>query len=123
MSKLLLCIDDDEEDLDILDEALHEISDSFTCVRAFSGREALILLQSTIPDYIFLDINMPKMNGFEVLRLIRRQPKLDKVPVIILSTAIANENELKKEGANQCMIKPPTFPALCNALRTYFKTT
>ena len=122
MSKLVLCIDDDNEDLDIFEEALSEINLSFTCIKAHDGKEGLTFLKSTIPDYIFLDINMPRMNGIEVLRLIRKQSRLDKVPVIMFSTTIPNEKELKKEGATKCIAKSSTFTDLCKVLQTFFSS-
>jgi len=66
-------------------------------------------------------MNMPKMSSREVLRLICQQPRLKEVPVIILSTAISNEGELKMEGATECITKTSTFSGLCCVLRKLFK--
>lgn len=57
----------------------------FTVLTAADGEEALKLAQSSAPDLILLDIMMPKMNGFDVLRALKREPATSSIPVIVLS--------------------------------------
>jgi CheY-like chemotaxis protein len=57
----------------------------FTVLTAADGEEALKLAQSGAPDLILLDIMMPKMNGFDVLRALKREPATSPIPVIVLS--------------------------------------
>jgi CheY-like chemotaxis protein len=65
MDRCILLIDDDPDELDIFSEALAEIEKSIVCIQARSARASMNLLKSLLPDYIFLDINMPEINGLK----------------------------------------------------------
>jgi CheY-like chemotaxis protein len=84
----ILNVDDDEEDIEIFCDAVREIDSSIICLIAKSADEALQILNSDIelPEYIFLDINMPKVDGNACLREIKKDPRLNKIPVIMYST-------------------------------------
>jgi CheY-like chemotaxis protein len=84
----ILNVDDDLEDIEIFCEAVREIDPSILCIVAKSADEALQILHSDIelPQYIFLDINMPKVDGNACLRQIKKDPRLNKIPVIMYST-------------------------------------
>ena len=84
----ILNVDDDEEDIEIFCDAVREIDPSIICLVAKSADEALQILNSDIelPEYIFLDINMPKVDGNACLREIKNDRRLDKIPVIMYST-------------------------------------
>ena len=71
-------------------------------------------------DVIFSDIEMPNMNGYELLRLVKRHPLNGSTPVIMLSTLNKPEDmeKAKKLGANFYMVKPFTGDGVKNALRT-----
>ena len=71
MDRCILLIDDPDE-LDIFSEALAEIEKSIVCIQARSARASMNLLKSLLPDYIFLDVNMPEINGLKCLEEIRR---------------------------------------------------
>ncbi len=82
MKKILIV--DDEKDITELVKKLLK-SEGFDVVTANSGKEALALLESTTPDLIFLDLFMPEMSGWDVLREIRKREELKEVPVIMLT--------------------------------------
>jgi CheY-like chemotaxis protein len=84
---VLLCVDDDLDDVELFQDAVRVIDDSYTCHVATNGREALRMLNTLTPDYIFLDINMPIMDGKETLRHIRTNKRFHAVPICILSTS------------------------------------
>ncbi|MEO5893312.1 MAG: response regulator [Ferruginibacter sp.] len=88
---LFLLIDDDPDDLMLLKDAIHSIDDTIQFAEAMDGRSALTYLRNKEPDalpsLIVLDINMPVMNGRELLAIIKNDDKLKKLPVIILSTS------------------------------------
>jgi CheY-like chemotaxis protein len=116
---LLLVIDDDAEDAELFQEAISFIDDSAICVAALSGKDGLNVLRFTIPDIVFLDINMPIMDGKETLARIRSNEAMNSVPVYIFSTS-ANGREfdfLKDAGAAGCISKPNSFQELCEVLR------
>lgn len=105
MNKRILLIEDDEFIVKPLKIALKK--EGFSLSIAGNGESALEKLQSEQPDLILLDIILPKINGFEVLKKIRSDPKIKDTPVIILSN-LAREGEVKTgldEGANDYIIK------------------
>ncbi|MBK6263909.1 response regulator [Marivirga sp. S37H4] len=85
----LLLIDDDKEDQEIFLEALVKVSTVASCITMQDAAVALQKLSANdiFPDLIFLDLNMPGMNGEQFLLEIKRCEKLRKVPVIILSSS------------------------------------
>lgn len=116
---LLLCIDDDPEDVELFQEAIKIIDDSTTCVIAMNGLEGIDILNRTIPDYIFLDINMPVMDGKETLKRIRKDKRLESVPVVILSTSNDKKEvqACRDLGADHWFTKPGSFNQLVEELR------
>lgn len=84
----ILNVDDDLEDIEIFCDAVREIDPSIICLVAKSAEEAMKILCSDIelPQIIFLDINMPKIDGNACLRQIKQNRRLDKIPVIMYST-------------------------------------
>lgn len=116
--------DDDAEDCELFTEALHHIDTDIKTIIARDGREALAYLQNTreLPDYIFLDINMPIVNGKKVLIDIKKDFRLKNIPVIMYSTT-SDTNEIQeyyKLGAHDFLIKPNNFHTLCDSLESIF---
>ncbi len=84
------------------------VRNGYTVSEASDGEEALQKLKESTPDLVILDIMMPKMNGFEVLKVMKQDENLSKVPVIML-TAKGGENDLQeglKLGADIFLTKP-----------------
>lgn len=111
---VILCVDDDVDDLGLFGEAVREVDPAIVCVQVTSGEEALGFLQGEVfPDYIFMDINMPGMGGIACLAQIRANPRLRKLPVIILSTSIS-ENDIRQSRAlgAEFISKPNSFDSL-----------
>jgi CheY-like chemotaxis protein len=122
MSKthLILVVDDDHEDIELFKEALHDIDPYITCVTAFNGNDALELLNrmEVYPDYIFLDLNMPCLNGKQCLGKIKTMKHLEHIPVIIYSTSKAESDieEVKELGATYFLTKPTKFEDIKDAI-------
>lgn len=115
-------IDDDEDDRDFFCTAVHTIDSTIECLFAKDGEQALnkLLAQpSLIPDYIFIDMNMPMMDGKQCLTEIRRIDRLDDVPVYIYSTSGTTKliHEVLEIGAKEFLIKPSSMTALEQMLR------
>lgn len=89
-----------------------------TVVIAYGPRMAIQQLNQVIPDVIFMDLNMPGLNGLEVLRFLRRDPTTATVPVVIVSASDGPEtiSAALKAGANDYIVKPPTIEAIEQAL-------
>ena len=121
---VVLCIDDDPDDTDFFGEALKLANPNAQCLTANDGLTALKLLRSGPgPDIIFLDINMPRMSGRELLVQIKKNYKWSQIPIIIYSTAIVprDEADYKKLGAHDVVKKHVKFDDLCNALKVILK--
>lgn len=121
---VILNVDDDREDREFFCKALQEIDPSITCLMAESGTEALSILQKQppLPDYIFLDINMPMMDGKECLKELKSIPQLKHIPVIMYSTSTDTKEikECYKLGAEDFLIKPNNYEKLVNDLTSIF---
>lgn len=110
---LILYAEDDSEDFEVFCEALKIIDPKMVCMRARDGAEALSILKETIvlPDYIFLDINMPVMDGKTCLKELKQNDQFGKIPVIMYTTSNRNHEiqEFRELGAKDYLIKPSTF--------------
>jgi CheY-like chemotaxis protein len=117
----ILYIDDDSEDREIFREAISEISSSYVCNVATDGNQGLQILQDFVvmPDFIFVDVNMPVMNGRQFLEKVKGTPTLRSIPVIMYSTtSFAQERiEYFKLGAKDVLVKPNSFSEICELLR------
>lgn len=90
MKKIFLLADDDVDDKELFQDALNEIDPSIKCYFANDGKEALdILVDDTKdrPRIIFLDINMPGMDGWECLSILKSTAEYKDIPVIMYSTS------------------------------------
>jgi CheY-like chemotaxis protein len=125
-TRTCLLVDDDEDDKEIFCLALQHADPSIECIMASDGPEALAILKdrSFVPDFIFLDLNMPVMNGKECLKEIRKQHHLNHIPVIIFSTSSAekDKDETKALGASAFITKPPLISDLAKKLSGIFSS-
>jgi CheY-like chemotaxis protein len=121
---IILIVDDDAEDIELFAEAVLKIDESIHCVEAYNGLEALKVLKrnALLPNYIFLDINMPLMNGRKCLEEIKKDPNYREIPVIIYSTTTDRKQieECRQLGAD-FLTKPNSFDELTSALTTILK--
>lgn len=83
MAYKLLIVDDDKDVIETIKERL--LREGYEVTVAFDGEEALLKVKETNPDVILLDLMLPKLNGFEVLREIKQNYKDKWIPVIIIS--------------------------------------
>lgn len=100
----VLIIDDDPDDRELLVEAIQEFDSRIICDEAGGSIEAIKLLsaaQLVMPDYIFLDLNMPLMNGKECLTELMKIPHIESTKVIIYTTSQREDDakELLSMGA------------------------
>jgi CheY-like chemotaxis protein len=108
--------DDDPDDREIFLEVIGEVVPHVNTTIARNGKELMALLNEhqVTPDIIFLDLNMPLMNGQECLVEIRNNEKLKEIPVIIYSTSWSHEHieDTFKKGANFYFPKPDSLKDL-----------
>lgn len=123
---IIFLVDDDTDDQEIFCNVLENISTTIECFTAVNGHEALqkLISGAVKPDLIFLDLNMPLMNGKEFLRAIKKMEGLKQIPVIILSTSSDSEtiHETKMLGAKDFVTKPDKFSMWEKILRDLLST-
>jgi len=110
----ILLADDDTDDCIFFKEALGELLISTDLTAVHDGEQLMQLVKNGIgelPHVLFLDLNMPRKNGFECLSEIKLSEKLNKLPVIIFSTSFEQDvvNKLYKSGAQYFIRKPSEF--------------
>ena len=112
-----LIIDDNRQTADALQQMLDVLD--VEARAAYGSGPAMELLRSLTPGLILLDINMPGVDGLEVLAYLRREPRLAPVPVIVITSDDQPEtrNRVMKGGATAMLIKPATLDALEGALK------
>jgi CheY-like chemotaxis protein len=107
----MLIVDDDEDDKRLFIESAREVNAHIDFVTASDGQEALRLLsdeKNTLPDYIFLDLRMPRISGKQCLEAIKKDKRLHNIPVSIYTTSTDAKDsaELKNIGAVHFISKP-----------------
>jgi CheY-like chemotaxis protein len=107
----ILIVDDDEDDQKLFIESAKEVDEDIRCVTANDGQEAIIFLKdehNTLPDYIFLDLRMPRINGKQCLEEIKKDKRLRHIPIFIYTTSknVQDSIDLKKMGAVHFITKP-----------------
>jgi CheY-like chemotaxis protein len=128
----ILMVEDDPGDVFLIREALKSSNLDFTVHHADNGERALDFLHrrppfqsSERPDLILLDLNLPRVNGIEVLRDVKSVPELSNIPVIVLTTSKseADANLCRQLGANDFISKAPSFEeflAVGRAIETFW---
>lgn len=111
----ILLIDDRRQDAELVVVALRRHLPAVTVLLARDGMEAIRILEdlpvSAVPRLILLDLKMPKVDGFEVLRRVKRDAKTRSIPVVVLtSSALERDVQLAYSlGANSYVVKPMEF--------------
>ena len=112
MSKKILVVDDNVDSIMILRSILE--SQGYAVRTAQSGTDALSLLSHEVPDLVLLDVMMPQMSGMEVLERIKTTHAWSKVPVIMVTAKIQDEDVMSgyQHGADYYITKPCTAKQL-----------
>lgn len=118
----ILLTDDDEDDREIFTDIIHKVNGPIKLDSAKSGLDLLNKLSHNLkelPDLLFLDLNMPGMDGRECLNRLKSCETLNKLPVIMFSTSAAIEdiNFAYEKGADLYLIKPNKFSSYFTLLK------
>ena len=124
--KKILLVDDDTDDQLFFVDAIKELEPAIDCAVANNGLEALDHLEKVPPppSLIFLDLNMPFMNGFECLAQLKKINQYKEIPFIIFTTSnhpVDMERTISM-GAKVFLTKPPDFNVLKNKLHNILQT-
>ena len=117
MNQKRILIADDEEDVVVALKFTLE-KEGYECLTAYDGKEALDKAKKDNPDLIVLDIMMPKLNGYEVSRLLKFDAKFKQIPIIMLTARTqAKDKEIGQEtGADVYITKPFEMDALVSTV-------
>jgi CheY-like chemotaxis protein len=109
----ILLVEDDDLDTISVQRSLKKLESEYELLTAFNGIKALELLRelTVLPDVILLDLNMPKMNGIEFLRILRADAILQHIRVFIMTTSseIADRSIVEELGVSGYIIKPLNY--------------
>ena len=118
MQKTILLVDDDEEEFFIIKLALEMAAFDCACVWANGLDQATQMVKEMQPDFVFIDINMPRYDGISCLKRLKQLEQLRQAVFVIYSTYIS-ETDYKKAlhlGASCCLHKPENINTLLNHL-------
>jgi len=112
--KPILLVEDDSVDAMTVKRAMRDLQVNHSVIHSVNGEEAMKYLTSPDtekPFVILLDLNMPKMNGIEFLKVIKAHPELKTIPVIVLTTSKERRDVLDsfELGASGYMVKPVDY--------------
>ena len=116
MPMKILVVDDNLDSRELIH--LHLTTEGYTVVTATNGQEGLYLAGVERPDLIITDINMPEVDGLELIRQLRIQPDFQTLPILVL-TAFGREqiDQSIRVGANRAVNKPAHFDSLIDDVR------
>ena len=122
-SKPILLVEDDRVDVMMVKRALKDLNVTNLLVHTPNGKEAFEYLTgegNERPCIILLDLNMPRMNGIELLKVIKADGELKKIPVVVLTTSRDTEDKFEtfELGAAGYIVKPADYKKFVEAMRT-----
>ncbi|BCD67666.1 PleD family two-component system response regulator [Nitratiruptor sp. YY09-18] len=116
----VLYVDDDLINRKLLEHMLAKNPAIYETLAANDGQEALeVLNKNRDIDFVLLDIIMPKLNGIEVLKHMRKDPRFSQIPVIVLSTDDTQKRAALEAGANDFINKPIKKDDLMDKIKKY----
>lgn len=123
MAARVLVVDDDPQVVRIVQRSLER--EGFEVVTAYNGAECLLVLDSQRPDLLLLDIGMPVLDGFQVLRLLKEKPDTKGLPIIMLTARSGGEDVARglMGGADFYLTKPFGNDELVAAVRRVLETS
>jgi len=118
----ILVVEDEEEIIDLLYAILDDLADC-KVLFARDGEEALRIIQGDNPDIVLLDIQIPKLNGYELCKLIKTDPTKAHVKIVMLSgmTQICDKSKAQEVGADYYITKPFTSETLIEKIKELLK--
>jgi CheY-like chemotaxis protein len=120
--KSIVLVDDDRDDHEIFRSACMQVDHRTNVLGFENGDQAIrnLSVMQALPYVIFLDLNMPRQNGVDVLEKLKDSAQLKSVPVVIYSTSFDSQvrEKCSSLGAIEIMEKPSCFDALCRRLQT-----
>jgi CheY-like chemotaxis protein len=127
IARTVVLVDDDLDDHEVFKSACSVVDPAIEVTGFESGEQALrgLAKSRSLPDMIFLDLNMPRLNGIEVLEAVKAIESLKTVPIVVYTTSFDSRVRERCEqiGAMDVMEKPNSFDALCEKLEALLKVS
>lgn len=117
---LVFNVDDDSDDRLLFRDAVNTVDPNISCVQVDSGIDALQFLDKseTVPDFLFIDMNMPKMTGLECVQKIRSSPRFLSIRIVMHSTTFAPDDQIHcSQMRIKYLAKQSKFSDLVSALK------
>jgi CheY-like chemotaxis protein len=116
--KKVILADDDADDRELFSEAFSLVAPEVHVSVVKDGEELLSSMEFDAPDIVFLDLNMPKKNGYECIVAIRENEKFSRIPIVIFTTSLHTKDvdDTFRQGANYFFRKPNNFEDIKNVL-------
>ncbi len=121
MKPKVLVVDDDPVNIELLEGYLSKEND---ILKAYNGNEALIIVEANPPDIILLDLIMPGINGYEVCKKLKDDPKTNHIPIVIVTSLHETEDRNKaiEAGADDFITKPFDIVELSVRVKSHLRT-
>ena len=118
-----IIVDDEPYCCEALATLMEDFSDVEIAAVCHNAADALVAIQKHSPDLVFLDVEMPKMNGFDVLAWLKGRPDMGSLPVVVLSSSSVEEDEAMalRMGAREFRTKPADIDNLVPLLKGLHK--
>jgi len=119
--KKILIVDDEIDVVEVVTVLLEH--EGYEILKAYDGQEALDVIENVTPDLIILDIMMPKIDGVEVCKRMRKQEKLNEIPIVMFSAKLSaiDKKESFDAGADGFISKPFNARGFIAGIKTYLE--
>lgn len=121
MKPQVLIVDDDPVNIELLEGYL---SKDYDILKAFDGNEALTIVEANPPDIVLLDLIMPGINGYQVCKKLKDDPKTNHIPIVIVTSLHETEDRNKaiEAGADDFITKPFDIMELSVRVKSHLRT-
>jgi twitching motility two-component system response regulator PilH len=115
----VLCVDDSSPDLINLEKII--LSVGLVAITANSGKEALLRAKSDKPDLILMDVNMPDMDGYAVMRELKKDADIKTIPVVLITSKSQKADKMwaQMQGASGYVTKPYSADQILQQIRSF----
>ncbi len=119
MGARILCVEDNSQNMNLIHYILQQ--HGFKVIEAFDGLSGVELAQTESPDLILMDINLPDIDGLEVVSRLKADPKLQSIPIIALTSngMYGDEERALAAGCDGYIVKPVSRITLTNKIEQY----
>lgn len=119
--KKILIVDDEIDVVEVVTVLLEH--EGYEILKAYDGQEALDVIENVTPDLIILDIMIPKIDGVEVCKRMRKQEKLNEIPIVMFSAKLSaiDKKESFDAGADGFISKPFNARGFIAGIKTYLE--